>query len=228
MSSKSRDKNQVDTFVENTNNKAVNIPDAMDFVTMFEQKLCEFTNAPYCVAVDCCSHALFMALKLYKPTEVICPTHTYVSVPMQILHAGHKLKFKKFSWVGTYQLDPFNILDCAVYFRKNMYQKGTIQCLSFQYKKRFYVNRGGAILLDNEEQYNLLKLMKHDGRDESILYKDIEDIPNLGYHYYMSAESACAGLLNFDRMLPSSAKSDRDYRDVSKFSCFAKHKNVVR
>ena len=62
----------------------------------FEQELCKYTGAPYAVAVDNGSNALFLALK-YEGIEgkmVTIPSRTYPSVPCEIIHAGGRVEFE--------------------------------------------------------------------------------------------------------------------------------------
>ena len=115
--------------------------DPRDVITMFEDKVAKFAGAKYGVAVDCCSHGLFLSLKFYKDVLkmknefVEIPSYTYCSVPMQIKHAGFNPKFKDIQWSGVYQLKPFDIWDGAVRWTKGMY-KGGFHIVSFQLKKR--------------------------------------------------------------------------------------------
>jgi Predicted pyridoxal phosphate-dependent enzyme apparently involved in regulation of cell wall biogenesis len=69
-----------------------------DVTHAFEKRLCEFTDAPYAVAVDNQSNALFLALMWLKVKgkTITIPKHTYPSVPCAIIHAGAKVAFTKF------------------------------------------------------------------------------------------------------------------------------------
>ena len=94
--------------------------DPREVVTMFENKVAKFAGAEYGVAVDCCTHGLFLSLLFYRDVlkmvnEFIeIPSYTYCSVPMQIRHAGYTPKFTDYQWSGKYQLKPFDIWDGAV------------------------------------------------------------------------------------------------------------------
>jgi dTDP-4-amino-4,6-dideoxygalactose transaminase len=102
-----------------------------------------------------------------------------------------------------------------------MYIPGQIQCVSFQQKKRLAIGKGGAILLDNEEQYKLLKRMRHDGRDSSkpVTQEHPEDLV-MGYHMYMSPDEATRGLLLLNQMNSNyTPGSYNDYPDMTKFKC---------
>ena len=111
--------------------------DPREVVDIFEKKVAKFAGAKYGIAVDCCSHGLFLSLKWYKDvmkmiTEHIhIPRYTYCSVPMQIIHAGFKPVFEDVTWSGIYQLKPFDIWDGAVRWTQGMYKSG-FHIVSFQ------------------------------------------------------------------------------------------------
>ena len=66
-------------------------------------------------------------------------------------------------------------------------------CVSFQFRKHLSLGRGGIILFDKEEDFDILKRMSYDGRspDESW---SVQNIKTIGYHYYMTPEIAQLGL----------------------------------
>ena len=172
-----------------------------DFILMFEKRLSEYTGAPYVVLTDSCTNALFLSLKLKLnqnkiiDPNIIIPNRTYISVPQVIIHCGLTPMYGDFNWFGSYELGYTNIIDCAVGFKKDMYKPDKFMCLSFQQKKAIKIGKGGAILLDNEEDYKILKRMSWDGRDSSISVK--EDLNNiiLGYHMNMIPDDAAKGIL---------------------------------
>ena len=49
-------------------------------VTLFENKVAGWFNAPYGVAVDCCTHGLELCLRYNKATSFSTPVRTYLSV----------------------------------------------------------------------------------------------------------------------------------------------------
>ncbi len=189
--------------------------DAREVIDIFEKKVAAFAGSKYAVSVDCCSHALFLALKYAQwnfwgyddeedddlPITITIPNHTYVSVPMQILHCGFELKFEDIEWSGVYQLKPYNVYDGAVRWTKGMYVgNGALQTVSFQIKKRVPIGKGGMILTDDEEAYKLLKLMTYDGRDLTLPYDHPNHVKILGYHMYMTPEDAARGIILMDKM----------------------------
>ena len=133
--------------------------DPRDVIEIFENKVAKFAGSKYAVAIDCCSHGLFLCMQYLKCKDTITiPKHTYVSAPMQIIHAGCKVKFEDLEWSGIYQLKPYPIWDGAVRWRKDMFVGGdNLQVVSFQIKKRVPIGRGGIIMTNSKEAYNWLK-----------------------------------------------------------------------
>lgn len=188
----------------------------------FERKIAEYFNSPYAVAVDCCTHALEMCLKLSKYKKIYCPKQTYISVPFMLEKINADYEFRDHSWIDYYYLTP-DVIDAAVYWKQNGYIKDTKMCLSFHIKKHLNIGRGGMILLDNKEEYERLKKMRYDGRGiyDDVLYEN-DDINDIGYHYYMTPETAKTGIDIFEfkkNFLPKTI-TDKDYSDVTKFSYF--------
>jgi dTDP-4-amino-4,6-dideoxygalactose transaminase len=185
--------------------------DPWEVVDLFEQKVAEFSGAKYAVAVDCCSHGLFLCLKYLKATGTITiPSHTYASVPMQIIHAGCKVKMVDQAWIGSYQLKPYPIWDSAIQWRRNMYAGG-FSIVSFQIKKAIPIGRGGMILTDDQEAVNWLKKSRYDGRTRDIPYVN-DNIEQLGWHMYMTPEDAARGILLMDaRPQDWPDRNGRDY-----------------
>jgi len=165
-------------------------------ITEFESALAEYTGAPYAVATDCCTHAIELCFRLNRPRDtVIFTPNTYISIPMLF----HKLKlkyqyFQPHEWIGEYQFFHTNVWDSARMLKPNMYRKAQMQCLSFGYDKPLSIGRGGAILLDNYDDYFALKRMTYDGRDLSISPWDSQGEFQVGYHYKMTIEEAITGL----------------------------------
>ena len=199
--------------------------DPRDVVQMFEDTIADYAGCKYAVSCDCCSNALFMSLKYLEsagrlePNSIIeCPSRTYVSVPMQIAHAGHRIKFVDMEWDGIYQLGNTGVYDGSVMFTKDMFMGGsdTLQCLSFQLKKRLPIGRGGMILTNDKAAYEWLKLASYDGRDLNTYYPE-DDFSVLGWHYYMTPEDAARGLLLFNQLPDENPNTGNDskYTDLS-------------
>jgi len=174
-----------------------------EFINMFEKELSAYTGAPYVVLTDSCSNSIFLLLKyLNIKKDIGIPNHTYVSIPQQIIHAGYEGFWVKDDWVGSYNLRNTPIWDSAVGFHKDMYIKDQFMCLSFQQKKALPIGKGGAILLSEKEDYEVLKRMAWDGRDASkSVEEDLENII-LGYHMNMPPDDAAKGLLLLNQYKP--------------------------
>jgi dTDP-4-amino-4,6-dideoxygalactose transaminase len=98
-------------------------------------------------------------------------------------------------------------------------------CLSFQFKKTLSLGRGGAILLDNEEEADQLRRMTYDGRHRNELWtKQLHSISQLGYHYYMTPEIAQQGLEKLSTVEKNKDWSWRDYPDISQAPVFKNKK----
>ena len=50
-------------------------------VEIFENKLAEFTGAPYVVTTDCCTHAIELCFRLLGIKTCRFPAHTYKPYP---------------------------------------------------------------------------------------------------------------------------------------------------
>ena len=201
-----------------------------DITKAFEQKLSEYTGAPYVVCLDNCSNAIFLSLMWQKlfgdwdpPTEpVSIPHRTYVSVPMSIIHAGGKVRFEPFIGMmtkGAYQLKPLPVWDCALRFTKGMYVPGQFQCLSFTGpRKLLKLSKGGAILTDNKEAYEWFKKARYSGRNECDYHED--NFTQLGWNMYMLPELAARGLLLMQAFPEHNDDVEICYPDLSKFKIF--------
>jgi len=175
-----------------------NITDPRDAVDLFEAKVAEFTGSRFAVSVDCCSHGLFLCLKYLKASGIVTlPSQTYVSVPMQVMHAGCQVKFERIEWKGKYQLSPYPVWDAAVRWNKGMYEGG-FEVVSFQIKKRIPIGKGGMILLNDEKAYHWLKRASYDFRNLREPYPE-NTFEHLGWHYYMTPEDAARGIILMDQ-----------------------------
>ncbi len=195
------------TELQTLKDNGYNWSDPRDVIDIFENKVASFSGAKYAVAVDCCSHGLFLSLKYLQSINVLprkdytitIPKRTYVSVPMQIIHSGLDVEFKDMEWSGIYQLESSSVWDGAVRWTQNMYVgNDALQVLSFQVKKRIPIGKGGIILTNDEKAYNWLKLASYDGRDLTLPYTDEKHVRMIGYHMYMTPEDAARGIILID------------------------------
>lgn len=190
-------------------------------VKKFEDEIAKFYNAPYAVSTDCCTHAIELCLRYKKYNNITIPTHTYISVPFTLEKLNLNWKFERQKWKDYYYLSNTNIIDAAVYWKKDGYIKNTFMCLSFQFKKHLSLGRGGAILLQNKNDYDILKKMSYDGRDSSKPWAK-QNIDTVGYHYYMTPETAILGLKKLPEAINTcSQKWDyKNYPNLSEMSVF--------
>jgi dTDP-4-amino-4,6-dideoxygalactose transaminase len=162
-------------------------------VKLFENAISEFFNSPHAVAVDCCTHGVELSLRLTNADKISVPKHTYLSIPMLAHKLGIHLEWKEEKWHDYYYLTD-NVIDAAILWKKNSYIPNTLMSVSFQFKKHLSLGRGGCILTDNKEAALELKKMSYDGR----MFNDIpwtkQNITTMGYHYYMTPETAQLGL----------------------------------
>jgi len=201
----------------------------------FENALSDYTGAPYVVALDNMSNALFLALyyeknitKTIKSEKIGIPSRTYPSVPCEIIHAGLKVNFKKVesnTIKGAYNLEGSNVWDSALRFTADMYIPNSHMCISFTGPyKHFKLSKGGAILTDCLEAYHWFKRARYSGRRECSYHDDYFDM--LGWNFYMMPELAARGLLLMNQFynLDGTKKHNQDlelpYPDLSKFEVY--------
>ena len=186
----------------------------------FEDQLSAFFGSPYAVATDCCTHALELCLRYTKANKIVVPKHTYISVPMLSIKLGIDLEWKDEQWLDYYYLSD-KIIDAAVLWRENSYIKNTFMCVSFQFKKHLSLGRGGVILLDNKEAALELKKMSYDGRTPDTPWAS-QNISSMGYHYYMTPETANLGLKKLPEAKQSKPKqwTINDWPDLTTMDIF--------
>lgn len=197
-------------------------------VTEFEKVISKFYGAPYGVATDSCTHAIELCLRLKNIKSTQCPSHTYLSIPMTLTKLSIEFSWKSEQWKDFYFLDNTNIVDAAVLWKQDSYIKNSLMCLSFQFKKHLSLGRGGMILTDNYQDYQTLIKMSYDGRTRGLPWCD-QPIDELGYHYYMTPETAQLGLekFNYVKDVPAREWSYLDYPDLeSKLSFLTNGKNL--
>lgn len=170
----------------------------------FERLLCEYTGAPYAIAVDNCCNALFLCLRIMRAAytglqKVTIPRHTYIGVPYAIRAAGVDVEPNQYSrkdgyLQGAYQLAPYPVFDCALRFTSGMYEPGTFQCLSFTGPyKHLKLGKAGAILCDNAEAAAWLRRASFSGRNYVSYHDDAFDLQE-GYNMYLPHTIAALGV----------------------------------
>lgn len=194
-------------------------------VTEFENKISEFFGSPHAVAVDSCTHGIELCLRYTKETKINVPKRTYLSVPFLAEKMGLEREWRDEEWEDYYTLNYGNkkIIDAAVLWKKNSYIPNTFMSISFQYQKHLSLGRGGIILLDNKEDYIKLKKMSYDGRLPNISWRD-QDIETIGYHYYMTPETANLGLEKLENAINTKPRKwvTNDWPDLTQMDIFKK------
>lgn len=217
----------------------------------FEQALCEYTGAPYAVTVTSCTMALLLAVAWHvahrrflateadrllslEELEVSIPRRTYVGVPMSIMHAGARVRFRDEAWEGAYQLAPLPVWDSARWFSWRMYcnnayirmpeDSSTMVCVSFHWAKTLGIQQGGAILLNDFGAAATLRMMRFDGRIAGMSPREQAELGLFtvpGWHCYMAPETAAAGLVRLANLPRHNAPiPNDDYPDLSTVEVF--------
>ena len=164
----------------------------LNVVTNFEQQVAEFFGAPYAIAVDSCTHGVELALRYTDADYIRVPNRTYLSIPFLADKLNIDLFWKDEHWVDYYYLTD-RVIDAAVLWKKDSYIPNTFMGVSFQFQKHLSLGRGGILLTDNKEAAIKIKKMSYDGRLPGLPWRE-QDIDTLGYHYYMTPETAQLGL----------------------------------
>jgi len=195
---------------------------SFEAINKFEKKIADLFGAPYAVAVDCCTHGLELCLRFNKAKIIEVPKHTYISVPFLANKLNIKLKWKDEKWQNYYYITD-NIIDAAVLWERDSYIKGMFMCISFQFRKHLSLGRGGIILTDNLQAAKELKKMSYDGRDPNVPWRD-QNISSMGYHYYMTPETAELGLKKLEKAILTTPKkwTINDWPDLTKMKIFKK------
>lgn len=190
-------------------------------VDKFEKEIAHYFGSPYAVATDCCTHAIELCLIKEKSNHITCPKNTYLSIPMTFVKLNLLWQFDDRRWNEFYQIKNTKIIDAAVLWRENSYISGTYMCLSFQFRKHLSLGRGGVILCETIEDYTYFKKMSYDGRLPHTPWGQ-QQIDTIGYHYYMTPETAELGLTKLPVAINTTPKkwSFKDYPDISKLPVF--------
>ena len=188
----------------------------------FEKEVASFFGAPHAVAVDCCTHGIELCLRMKNVKKIKVPRRTYLSVPMLASKLNIDMEWTDQVWQDYYHLTD-DIIDAAVLWRENSYIPNTYMSVSFQFRKHLSLGRGGIILFDKPEDFDTLKRMSYDGRspDESW---SVQNIKTIGYHYYMTPETAELGLKKLPEAINRKPKQwiHTDWPDLTTMDVFKK------
>jgi len=194
-----------------------------DIISSFEKEISNFFGSKYAVAVDSCTHGIELCLRYTKETKINVPKNTYLSIPFLSEKLGIGRVWREEFWTDYYTLNygDKRIIDAAVLWKKDSYIPNTFMCLSFQYQKHLSLGRGGMILLDDEKAAVELKKMSYDGRLPNIPWRN-QNINTIGYHYYMTPETAQMGLDKLQRAIETTPRQwvVTDWPDLTQMDIF--------
>lgn len=196
---------------------------SFEIVAQFEKSIAAFFDAPHAVSVDCCTHGLELCLRQQDVEKFSVPARTYISVPLLANKIGIELEWREEDWLDYYYLGGTNIIDAAVLWKRGSYIPGTFMCISFQFRKHLSLGRGGVILTDNAAAAAELKKMSYDGRVPDIPWAT-QNITTMGYHYYMTPETAKKGLEKLPEAIATEPRqwTLADWPDLRKMGVFKK------
>ena len=189
-------------------------------VSLFEKEIASFFGSKYAIATDSCTHGVELCLLLKNEKKIEVPKRTYISIPFLAKKLNIDLIWKDEDWIDYYYVTE-NIIDAAVLWRKNSYIKNTFMSISFQFQKHLSLGRGGMILCDDYESAVQLKKMSYDGRVPNIPWRD-QNIKTVGYHYYMTPETANLGLEKLNEAINQKPKQWKvsDWPDLTQMDIF--------
>jgi len=199
---------------------------SFESIKIFENRIADFFGASHAIAVDCCTHGVELCLRYKKVKNIQVPKHTYISIPFLANKLNIGLQWKNENWTDYYYLT-HNIIDAAVLWKENSYIPKTFMCVSFQFRKHLALGRGGIILTDSKQAALDLKKMTYDGRHPDIPWRE-QNIETMGYHYYMTPETAELGLKKLPNAIKNKPKrwTINDWPDISKMKVFNKIEGI--
>jgi dTDP-4-amino-4,6-dideoxygalactose transaminase len=194
---------------------------SFNIVKEFEEKIADFYGAPYGVSVDACTHGIELCLRYVGANEIVVPKRTYLSVPMLANKMNLELKWKDEDWRDYYEIGNTGVYDAAVLWKENSYIPKSFMCISFQFQKHLSLGRGGIILTDDKEARDELKKMSYDGRTPDKPWRE-QNVTTMGYHYYMTPETAQKGLDKFEEAKKTKPRKWllEDWPDLTKMDVF--------
>jgi len=193
-----------------------------EVVKQFENEVATFFGARFGIACDSCTHGLELCLRYTNENTIQSPTRTYVSVPMLADKLGIERVWRDFPWRTFYNITP-RIYDAAVLWKAGSYIPNSFMCVSFQFQKHLSLGRGGMILCDDWHAAFVLAKMVYDGREPGVPWR-VQNIDTIGYHYYMTPETAALGLEKLPAAIANEPRkwSHGDYPDLREMKIFKK------
>ena len=171
--------------------------------------------------MDACTHGIEICLRYVGANEIVVPKRTYLSVPMLANKMNLELKWKDEDWRDYYEIGNTGVYDAAVLWKENSYIPKSFMCISFQFQKHLSLGRGGIILTDDKEARDELKKMSYDGRTPDKPWRE-QNVTTMGYHYYMTPETAQKGLDKFEEAKKTKPRKWllEDWPDLTKMDVF--------
>jgi len=193
---------------------------SFETVKKFENEIAKFYGSPYAIATDSCTHGVELCLRYMNIKEINVPKRTYLSIPFLSHKLNIKLNWKDENWTDYYYLTD-NIIDAAVLWKENSYIPKTFMSISFQFQKHLSLGRGGIILTDNQDEAIQLKKMSYEGRNPDKMWRD-QNIDTIGYHYYMTPETAQLGLDKLPKAIETTPRQwvVEDWPDLTQMTIF--------
>ena len=187
----------------------------------FESRVSSWFGAKYGIAVDSCTHGIELCLRLENVKKVSIPKRTYLSIAFLSHKLRIPLEWRDEKWKDYYEISNSSIYDAAVLWKQDSYIPNTMMCLSFQFQKHLSLGRGGMILLDDKNKAQKLSKMVYDGRIPNVPWRE-QNIDTVGYHYYMTPETAQLGMDKFDKAISTSPREWilNDWPDLTKMRIF--------
>ena len=198
---------------------------SFETINKLENRIAKFFGAPYAVCLDSCTHGIELCLKYQNIGVITIPKRTYISVPFLAHKLNIQLEWKDEDWQDYYIVNKHfkPIYDAAVLWKKDSYIPGTYMNISFQYQKHLSLGRGGVILTDDKIAAEELKKMSYDGRLPNIPWRE-QNIASIGYHYYMTPETAQLGLSKLENAINTQPRQwvIEDWPDLTNMKIFKK------
>lgn len=196
------------------------LPQNFESVTEFENKIAKFFGSNFAIATDSCTHGIELCLRLQDIKLINVPKRTYLSIPFLAKKLNIDLVWKNEDWLDYYYITD-QIIDAAVLWKNNSYIPNTYMCISFQFQKHLSLGRGGMILCNDIDSAIKLKKMSYDGRLPNIPWRE-QNIDTVGYHYYMTPETAELGLSKLQMAINTKPKqwTINDWPDLTKMRIF--------
>ena len=194
---------------------------SFESIKEFERQIANYFGSPHAVAVDCCTHAVELCMRHQDVKHFSVPKRTYISIPFLANKLNIEFDWRDEKWKDYYYIGNTNIIDAAVLWKKDSYIPNTFMCLSFQFRKHLSLGRGGMILTDNEQASIDLKKMSYDGRIPDVPWRE-QNITTHGFHYYMTPETADAGIEKLPTAISTVPKqwTITDWPDLTEMDIF--------